>query len=824
MLCFFLLVYYLSSTTCSELLSRHRRSWIIDSFTIEEEHPGPYPYKLGKVNVKRDIQVHFELFGEGVDEEPKGVLSIDKESGIVYVHRAVDYEERTLLKLRFEARKTDLSTDTMLGIEVSILDINDNPPRFQRDLYEIEIAEEEAQGSHILTVMAFDRDQSGTPNSTFHYEIKSVSPNPSDTEFFIEESGKISFKGCLDHEVAEMFTVLVEAKDHGEVVSLSSSTTVVIHVQDGNNHLPTISGLTGSGKVKENEVGTSPLRLHVTDKDTPNSPAWRARYTIQGDKAGHFKIETDPETNDAILTVVKPLDFEEDAQMQLTVSVENEVPYFSCKVKERTSSGLWKVDTSTADGPGAGLPHSVKVLIEVEDTNDSPAFSVMVKEVMLEENSPTGTWVEKVTAVDPDSSHARDFVYKVGSDPAGWVTVDPNTGDITTVKTPDRESPHVVDGIYTILLTAVDNGDPPMTGTATLNIHVIDQNDNVPQPLIDNVDMCESDSLTTTNITAFDPDQNPYGGPFSFELLGDVKGKWKLNPSYGYTAGLVKEPSVYAGPHTIDLKISDMQGEFGVYKISVTVCDCSVTPNCRSHRDTTTKVASGALGIMLASLLLLLVLLLLAISISCKEEFTTLQTGDSSGESLLASNIETPGTDCKIPNSVVSVSTDKTHPDPSDWQSQRYGMQYQQVPTMNMEQNHFYQQYENYMREKLSYQSRENWDQSHWHSLITNGFHDTHQIDDFSTKSFLYERHSRYATEASLQALLHRRLTALSETEDDLLDYQPHLYADEGDYDSILELEKILIPDDVSFQNTLKDLGPKFNQLASICNPLQTQN
>ena len=41
-----------------------------------------------------------------------------------------------------------------------------------------------------------------------------------------------------------MFTILVEAKDHGEVVSLSSSTTVVIHVQDGNNHLPTISGQT----------------------------------------------------------------------------------------------------------------------------------------------------------------------------------------------------------------------------------------------------------------------------------------------------------------------------------------------------------------------------------------------------------------------------------------------------------------------------------------------------------------------------------------------------------------------------------------------------
>lgn len=48
--------------------------------------------------------------------------------------------------------------------------------------------------------------------------------------------------------------------------------------------------------------------------------------------------------------------------------------------------------------------------------------------------------------------------YKVGNDPAGWVTVDPHTGDITVVKTPDRESSHVVNGVYTIILNAVDNG------------------------------------------------------------------------------------------------------------------------------------------------------------------------------------------------------------------------------------------------------------------------------------------------------------------------------------------------------------------------------
>ncbi|KAM9859965.1 cadherin-like protein 26 [Aulostomus maculatus] len=684
MLRFVLMMYYLSSSTCSELLSRHRRWWIIDSFVIEEGHPGPFPYVLGKINIERQYRVYFDLYGQGVDEEPKGVLSIHKESGTLSVHKAVDYEENTTLKLKFEARKADSSIDTRLGIEITIRDINDNPPRFLRDLYEISIDEEIAQGLHLLTLAAYDRDRRGTPNSTFHYEIKSVSPNTPDTEFFIDDTGTISFKGCLDHAVSEMYTVLVEAKDHGEVVSLSSSTTVIIHIQDGNNHLPSISGQTGTCKVREDETGSSPLQLHVTDIDSPYSLAWRVKYTLQGDTGEHFKIETDPDTNDGILTVVKPFNFEEGAQQELSISVENEVPYFSCTVTERTSSGLWKVDTIKVDD--IGHSQTVKVIIEVEDINDPPTFTVAVKEAMIEENTHIGTWIEQIIAVDPDSSRARDFVYTIGHDPAGWVTVDRHTGDITTIMTPDRESVHVVNGVYTVLLHAVDDGEPPLTGTATLNIHVTDQNDNIPQLTLDFLDVCLSDdpttTTTTTNIEAFDLDDNPFGGPFIFQLLGDVMGKWSLNPSHGYTAGLVKEPGVYSGPHKIDLKISDMQGVFGIYNLSVIICDCTVTLNCRNHQHAATK--------------------------------------------------------------------------------------------------------------------------------------------EWSTMHILNTTDSSYMTDSVLFALLHRRLTSLQETEE--LDYLPHCYADEGDSDKLSELENITIPDDKSFSDVLTDLGPKFNQLASICKQPHLQN
>nr|XP_019942004.1 PREDICTED: cadherin-like protein 26 [Paralichthys olivaceus] len=673
-------VYYLSSSTCSELLRRQKRTWIIDSFSIEEGHPGPFPYVLGKIDIDRAYVVFFNLLGEGVDEEPLGVLKIDKESGTIYVYKALDYEEKTKLEMKFEARLVNEDIDTKLGVEISILDINDNPPVFDRELYEIEVPEDQAQGSNFLTVVATDRDKDKTANSTFHYKIKSVSPKSADSEFFIEKNGDISFKGCLDHEASKIISIVIEAIDHGEVVQLSSSTTVVINVQDSNDHLPTISGQTGTYKVKEETTGSSPLQLQVTDGDTRNSPAWRARFTIHGDEGGHFKIETDPDTNDGILTVVKPLDFEKGALKELSISVENEMPYFFCKVKKRTSSGLWTVDSSEGHNAGLAQTHTVNVTIEVEDVNDPPEFSVSIKHTWVEENAPPGTWLGNVTATDSDSNQNSKFVYKVGHDPAGWVTVDPHTGKITTIKPADRESNYVVNGFYNVTLLAVDNGEPPLTGTSTLEIEVSDVNDNVPQPKVQHLDVCLSDSSTTTNITAYDLDEVPFGGPFTFELLGDVKGKWKLSPSHGYTAGLVKEPGLYAGHHTIELKIYDMQGEFGHYNFSVTVCDCSVTANCQSQRNTASAAHFGALGIVFASLLLLLFVLLMTIICSCKKEFTFFEI-ESFGQTLLKSNSENPGTDCKVHDNDLAGSTNKKYQAPSKCQMPRYGIQPTNVST-----------------------------------------------------------------------------------------------------------------------------------------------
>lgn len=54
------------------------------------------------MSVDREYQIYFELHGQGVDEEPMGVISIDEYSGMLNVHKAVDYEKWHTLEVRID--------------------------------------------------------------------------------------------------------------------------------------------------------------------------------------------------------------------------------------------------------------------------------------------------------------------------------------------------------------------------------------------------------------------------------------------------------------------------------------------------------------------------------------------------------------------------------------------------------------------------------------------------------------------------------------------------------------------------------------------------
>ncbi|XP_059393914.1 cadherin-like protein 26 isoform X2 [Carassius carassius] len=796
---------------CStEPLKRHKRSWIIDSFDIVEEHPGPFPYELGQIKLDRTYLVEFRLKGKGVDEDPKGVLSIDPLTGVIKVHRKVDYEQYSVLTLIFQARnKSNLAIDTQLGMEVNILDINDNPPVFQREVYDVTVNEAAKQGGFIVGVLATDKDAPGTPNSTIDYKIISVTPTTKNVEYYIQESGAISFKGCFDYEMANKYYITVEAKDRG-VVKLSSTTTIIVNLQDGNNHLPVITGQTGSAKVVERTNGTSPLKIHTADADTRPTGAWRVRYSIQGDKGGHFAIHTDPDTNDGILTVVKPLDYEENTEHKLTIFVENEEPYFSCEVKERSADGLWTIITNPPN------QSSRNITITVEDTNDPPFFLDPVRKVILEENGAVGVFVDKVTAVDPDTGRPHKLEYSIEQDPAGWFRVDKTTGEIFVKESLDRESIHVTNGTYIVTVLATEKDDhPPMTSTATIQIHIEDTNDNVPILKENIVSICQSDEVSGAEITAYDLDGDPYSGPFSFEIKGDHKEEWSFDPSYGYTVHLVKGKSVHASLYTLVLKISDKQGMFVLQNLSVATCDCTVSPNCLMERNTQQKAGSGLMGITILAALMIFACLLLSLTCSCEPVKSLVRVDNVLEDGLLPSNIEKLGTDCVVPTILLkkaSVSHSKDAAFVINGVQQTTDIQ--EVSSKITGTHRLpVQMDECWSRDRSQCYSSETWMWKQYQS------ENRYQGSTFSRRSLQRRQGIDFISHSTLQSLLSRRLHSIQCPENELLDYEPQLYATEDNSDNSVVLDPIDLPMNEFDPELLSDLGPAFKNLASICSP-----
>ncbi|MEQ2181595.1 Cadherin-4 [Goodea atripinnis] len=111
---------------------------------------------------------------------------------------------------------------------------------------------------------------------------------------------------------------------------------------------------------------------------------------ISGDPTGHFTIRTDPITNDGMVTVVKPVDFEMNRAFMLTVVVSNQA--------------------HLANGIQSSLQSTAGVTISVKDVNEPPYFPTNPKQIRFEEGVPTGTSLTTFSASDPDRLQMQQII------------------------------------------------------------------------------------------------------------------------------------------------------------------------------------------------------------------------------------------------------------------------------------------------------------------------------------------------------------------------------------------------------------------------------
>ncbi|XP_064182008.1 protocadherin gamma-A4-like isoform X35 [Anguilla rostrata] len=125
-------------------------------------------------------------------------------------------------------------------VQLSVSDVNDNPPTFDEQSYSAYVTENNKPGTSVISVRAKDPDW--RQNGTVFYSLLSdeVSGVPVSSFLSINgDTGVIHAVRSFDYEQSRSFKVLVVARDNGSP-PLSSNVTVSVFIADENDNSPQI--------------------------------------------------------------------------------------------------------------------------------------------------------------------------------------------------------------------------------------------------------------------------------------------------------------------------------------------------------------------------------------------------------------------------------------------------------------------------------------------------------------------------------------------------------------------------------------------------------
>ncbi|XP_010784804.1 cadherin-like protein 26 [Notothenia coriiceps] len=790
-----------------ELLVRAKRRWVLSTIEITEEDPGPFPKEISKMfNDQTGTEEHYyQITGVGVTEEPLGVFKIDPATGSVFALKSIDREARASYHIKFDivSKDTGQQIDKELAFDVEIKDINDNAPTFLPPIMEFNVNENLEEGASIVNLKADDKDQRDTDNSKFTFSLVSQIPNEPKIELRqVDDLGFLTLKGCFDYDKAKKYEIIVQAKDHGEP-SQSSQAFITLNIIDTNNHAPTFRQKKYQGEVLEMITKNDILRIAVDDKDTPNTNGWRAKYTFKkGNEERNYKIDTDPVTNEGILSVIKVKDFERTQITYLLVEVENEEPLTLCKDNKLVNA---------SEHPPRDI---VNITMKVIDVNDAPVYERKIFHVYLKEEEPPGKelFTPTIKDVDSDVSKIRHVLLE---DQGKWMTIDAKTGTITSTTMMDRESEFVDEnGVYKILLGAIDDEEPPATGSCTVLIHLKDINDNKPMLATNDAFLCGNKDKKVI-VTARDDDAPPFGGPFVFSLVDDdatVTQRWKLDPSYGDQAGLISQAPLPYNNYSVPLLIQDQQGEITSETMVVMVCDCGEGVVCKPQDPVTSSLGKAGIGLLFLGLLSFLLLLFLLLCQCKAKEMVMVQ--DEGNQTLIKYNQEGGGSACQAEPTLLLT--------PTRMVAVNNGHKMNTIKTSEIS-NEVVKDtdfYNSQMVDMFNVNSLSSQQQRNTFTSSGPARYNTWNVNRTNTgqgNSSMYQRSVSLRSNQHIADHIDRRLNTIYGNQLDQAGYPPQEYAYEGLGSKSPSLDKLSLSDQGEDMIFLDDLGPRFKTLAGIC-------
>jgi hypothetical protein len=211
-------------------------------------------------------------------------------------------------------------------VRVSVLDVDDEPPRFTRNWYRFEVAENMSSGAEVGRVEAFDEDL--PPFNSFFYQLETSSMSDADDNgemagdsddddnyddnndddddvsgsyFAIDPTTGIIFtRRSLDRESLSHFAIRIRAQSdvaaatptaaaasgHSSSSSFSDAAVVFIRVTDVNDNAPEVTYPTASDNTvnvpRASEVRVGDVVATVSARDRDSGANARLTYSIVG--------------------------------------------------------------------------------------------------------------------------------------------------------------------------------------------------------------------------------------------------------------------------------------------------------------------------------------------------------------------------------------------------------------------------------------------------------------------------------------------------------------------------------------------------------------
>uniref|UniRef100_A0A8C2WRQ2 FAT atypical cadherin 2 n=1 Tax=Cyclopterus lumpus TaxID=8103 RepID=A0A8C2WRQ2_CYCLU len=495
------------------------------SFSAAEDIP--IGTEVGSVRADSKMPLIYSLVnGNTVESNKDKVFSMDKESGTLLLQKTIDHERTKWYQIDVIARGSHNGTDvaSLVSVSIQVQDVNDNQPLFEANPYRAFLAENMPAGTTVIQVTANDPDTDTNGRVTYTLASRPEDAAADATEVFSidGDSGWITTARQTDCEAARFYRFDVVATDRGGDVKLSSSVLVEVTVTDENDNPPQFSASAYRGSVVENSSpGEVIVSMTTADADVSLENRLVTCYITDGDPLGQFAIIQ-----------------EDEGEWGLIVK----------EALDREAKDRYTLRVTATDGKSEA---PVTVDVHVLDVNDnSPQCEQLAYAEAVMENSPSSTFVLKVSASDADAGANGQISYSLHGANADKFHLDHRTGELFTLAVLDRER----EAEYNVAAKATDGGG--RSCQADIRLTIQDANDNPPRFSSSRYEVTVFDNTTVGTpvavVYATDPDAG-INSEVKYSLLAGDGGYFSLEEFSGILR--LERPLTSDAPPAFELKV-----------------------------------------------------------------------------------------------------------------------------------------------------------------------------------------------------------------------------------------------------------------------------